>query len=267
MLRVRANHKNLHDHLKHTFHLERAGDFARRPQDCADTVEKGHGRSEIRHDRVVNNPDLLTHVDFDQDRRDRTRLVRVESERRGGDQVATDIRVCISRLPCLGVLRRHGGEADCGMGHGPPNRTGPPGTARDAQARRKRFRTPERSDRRGPGPTPGTTERTGCREDAGGNRVISYGVRQSARVELDAVNFSRGWTGVEQSSGRGVPEPSRHPVGWGRGRPQPGSSRNDNRPRSECDPTHVRLRSELGLKPPAPRQDSPGGRWDRGACL
>ncbi len=59
MLRVRANHQGLHDRMKDTFALERAGHFAGCPHDYADTVGKDHGRIEIRCCWTTGDPDLL----------------------------------------------------------------------------------------------------------------------------------------------------------------------------------------------------------------
>ena len=99
VLRVRANHKGLHRRLQDTWDLERAGGFAGYAHDYADTVGKGHGRIESRRCWTTGDPDLLAHVDPDREWRDLASLVWVESERRCGDRVSTEVRGFISSLP------------------------------------------------------------------------------------------------------------------------------------------------------------------------
>ena len=101
VLRVRDNHQGLHARLKDTFALERAGGFAGYAHDDADTVGKDHGRIETRRCRATGDPALLAHADPDRAWCDRACLVRVESERRCGDRVTTDVRIFICRPPDL----------------------------------------------------------------------------------------------------------------------------------------------------------------------
>ena len=112
VLRVRANHKGLHARLQDTWDLERAGGFAGYAHDYADTVGKGHGRIESRRCWTTGDPDLLAHADPDREWRDLASLVRVESERRCGDRVSTEVRGFISSLPPrakpqLEAVRKH----------------------------------------------------------------------------------------------------------------------------------------------------------------
>ena len=123
VLRVRAHHQGLHDRLQDTFSLERAGDFAGCPHDYADTVEKGHGRIETRRGWTTGDPALLAHVDPDREWCDLASWVWVESERRGGDRVTTDVRIFISSLPPkarlqLQAVRQHWrGPSGCENAH------------------------------------------------------------------------------------------------------------------------------------------------------
>ena len=108
---MRANHKGLHECLEDTFALERAEGFAGYA-DYADTVEKDHGRIEIRRCRTPGDPDLLAHVAPDREWRDLTSLVWVESERRCGGRVSTEVRCFIPILPpqgptAVGAVRKH----------------------------------------------------------------------------------------------------------------------------------------------------------------
>ena len=99
VLRVRDNHPGLHARLRDTFALERARNFAGHAYDYADTVGKDHGRIETRRCRATGDPALLAHADPDREWCDLASLVWVESERRCGDRVATDVRIFISSLP------------------------------------------------------------------------------------------------------------------------------------------------------------------------
>ena len=104
LLRVRANHKGLHNRLQDTWDLERAGGFAGYAHGYADMVGKGHGRIEIRRCRATGDPD--------REWRDLASLVRVESERHCGDRVSTEVRGFISSLPPkaqpqLRTVRKH----------------------------------------------------------------------------------------------------------------------------------------------------------------
>ena len=61
VLRVRANHKGLHDRLEDTFALERAEDFAGNPHNYADTAElrsaaAGPRAPPIFHEDSVQSP-------------------------------------------------------------------------------------------------------------------------------------------------------------------------------------------------------------------
>lgn len=99
VLRVRDNHKGFHTRLKDTFALERAGHFADYAHDYADTVGKDHGRIETRRCWTTGDPALLAHADPDREWCDLASLVWVESERRCGDKVSTEVRIFISSLP------------------------------------------------------------------------------------------------------------------------------------------------------------------------
>ena len=62
-------------------------------------VGKSHGRIEIRRCRATGDPDLLARVDPDREWRDPASLVRVESERRCGNRVSTEVRCFIPACP------------------------------------------------------------------------------------------------------------------------------------------------------------------------
>ena len=99
VLRVRDNHPGIHARLRDIFALERAGNFAGYAYDYADTVGKDHGRIETRRCWTTGDPALLARADPDRAWCDLASLVWVESERRCGDRVTTDVRIFISSLP------------------------------------------------------------------------------------------------------------------------------------------------------------------------
>ncbi len=99
VLGVKQNQKGLYDRLQDTFTQESAEDFADCPHDFVETVEKDHGRVATRRCWTLGDPAYLAYVDPHQAWCDLTRRVWVEAERRCGDQVTTEVRCFISRLP------------------------------------------------------------------------------------------------------------------------------------------------------------------------
>ena len=86
VLRVRANHKDLRDRMENSLALERTGNFAECLHDNADRVGKDHDRIASRRCKATGNPDHLAHVA--RNGGSPTSLVRMESERHSGNQVA-----------------------------------------------------------------------------------------------------------------------------------------------------------------------------------
>ena len=86
VLRVRANRKDLRDRMQDSLDLERTGNFAECLRDDADRVGKDHDRIESRRCGATGNSDHLAHVD--RNGGSPTSLVRMESERHSGNQVA-----------------------------------------------------------------------------------------------------------------------------------------------------------------------------------
>lgn len=112
VLAVKKNQKGLYDRLVDTFTLEKASHFADCPHDGVTTVEKAHGRIEIRRCWALGDPDYLVYVALHQDWRDLRSLVAVEAERHWGDHMTTEIRYFISSLPpqaapLLAAVRHH----------------------------------------------------------------------------------------------------------------------------------------------------------------
>ena len=78
---------------------QRARNFADYAHDDADTVGKDHGRIETRRGWTTGDPALLAHADPDREWCDLASLVWVESERRCGSRVTTDVRFFLASLP------------------------------------------------------------------------------------------------------------------------------------------------------------------------
>ena len=112
VLSVRDNHKGLHTRLEDTWPLERPRAFADYAHNYADTIGKDHGCIESRRCWTTGDPTLLAHVAPDRAWCDLASLVWVESERRCGDRVTTDMHCFISNMPpqarCqLQAVRQH----------------------------------------------------------------------------------------------------------------------------------------------------------------
>ncbi len=99
VLTVKENPKHWYDRLEDTFTYEPSPDFTDCPHDYTETVGKDHGRIETRRCWVMGAPDYCPYVDPEPVWTDLRCLVKVESERRGGHQVTTQVRYVISRLP------------------------------------------------------------------------------------------------------------------------------------------------------------------------
>ena len=69
------------------------------PHDYSDMVGKGYGSIGSRCCRVTNDSAFLAHVAPDWEWRDLASWVRVESECRSGDRVATDAHIFILACP------------------------------------------------------------------------------------------------------------------------------------------------------------------------
>jgi predicted transposase YbfD/YdcC len=112
VLALKENQGNLYDDAQVLFSYAEETDFV----DCDyhKTVEKGHGRVDIRECWTVSNPDYLFYVHNRSDWAKLRTLVMVKRERRRGDQIETEVKYYISSLESnaehiLAVVRGHWG--------------------------------------------------------------------------------------------------------------------------------------------------------------
>ena len=118
-LQLKGNHDILLDRVKDFFDTERARGFTTSHGDAvahsfAQTLDKGHGRLEIRRCWMVENAQYLDTADSEGHTFGFTSIVCLESERRQGDKVSVHTRYFLSDLPAdagvaLGCIRRHWG--------------------------------------------------------------------------------------------------------------------------------------------------------------
>jgi predicted transposase YbfD/YdcC len=99
VLRVKDNqghlHQDLQDWFAHADHVQ----FADMQHGYAETVNKGHGRIEIRRGWVINDPLAFDYIRNYEGWADLQTIVRVQRERRLKDKTETDTAYYISRLP------------------------------------------------------------------------------------------------------------------------------------------------------------------------
>jgi predicted transposase YbfD/YdcC len=116
-LALKENHPALHDEVQLTFSHARADGFAVYPpgtHDHARTVDKGHGRVEIRRHWTLHDPGLLAHLDPEGRWAKLRGIGLVEAERQVGATVTRERRYYLLSAPlsaaALGVaVRSHWG--------------------------------------------------------------------------------------------------------------------------------------------------------------
>ena len=96
LLAVKGNHKTMLDDLDDLFTGCDEVGFADVAHDRAKTVNKGHGRIEIRHCQTLFDPQYLAYVGRHADWKDLNTLIRVQRERRINDQTTTETAYFIS---------------------------------------------------------------------------------------------------------------------------------------------------------------------------
>jgi predicted transposase YbfD/YdcC len=111
-LSVKGNQERLHQMLKTWF--DHGENIQFRGMDCTHkrTVNKGHGRIEIRDCWAINDPLAFKSLQENEGWVDVGSIVRIVRERRIGDKIQTDIAYHISSLPndaelCLSCSRSH----------------------------------------------------------------------------------------------------------------------------------------------------------------
>jgi predicted transposase YbfD/YdcC len=114
VLAVKENQGHLYDDVVATFHDAEQRRFEHVPHTYAKTINKGHGRVEIRECWVIERLDYLEALRTAEDWAALRSLVLVRAERRLGDQVSVERRYFISSRPDpaerqLAVIRSHWG--------------------------------------------------------------------------------------------------------------------------------------------------------------
>ena len=99
VLRVKANQGHLHDDIGEWFAYADQRQFEGMASDYYETINKGHGRIEIRQCWVIDDPLAFEHIRHHNGWADLHSIVRVQRERRLGDAVAHDTAYYISSLP------------------------------------------------------------------------------------------------------------------------------------------------------------------------
>jgi predicted transposase YbfD/YdcC len=96
LLAVKGNHKTMLQDMDDLFTGCDEVEFVNVPHERAETVNKGHGRIEIRRCHTLSNPQYLDYVRRQADWKDLTTLVRIQRERRLNDQLTTETAYFIS---------------------------------------------------------------------------------------------------------------------------------------------------------------------------
>lgn len=99
VLQVKDNQGNLRQDIEDWFVHADQVDFADMRHDTAETVNKGHGRIEIRRCWVVADPVAFEYIRHYEGWADLQSIVRVQRERRIGEQVTQETAYFISSLP------------------------------------------------------------------------------------------------------------------------------------------------------------------------
>ena len=114
VLALKRNQAQLHDDVKQMFSSEREREFVHLPHDYHQTVEKDHGRIELRRCWATAAPEFLDYMNPDEEWTQLQSLVMVECERRFPDHSSCETRYFISSLPpdakqLLAATRGHWG--------------------------------------------------------------------------------------------------------------------------------------------------------------
>jgi predicted transposase YbfD/YdcC len=114
LLAVKENQKLLYQDLHDLFHEAQEAEFRETVFDFARTVNKGHGRLEIRRCWTIADPDFLDYIRDGRLWPNLRTLVMIESERRVGCKISRDIRYFIASIEndatlALRAVRGHWG--------------------------------------------------------------------------------------------------------------------------------------------------------------
>ena len=114
VLALKRNQAQLHDDVEEMFSSEREREFVHLPHDYHQTVEKDHGRIELRRCWATAAPEFLDYMNPDEAWTQLQSLVMVECERRLPGHTSCETRYFISSLPpdakqLLAATRGHWG--------------------------------------------------------------------------------------------------------------------------------------------------------------
>ena len=114
VLALKKNQARLHEDVEKMFTTERESKFLHLPHNYHQTVEKNHGRIEIRRCWATTASEFLNYMNADEEWSQLQSLVMVECERRLPDHTSCETRYFISSLPAdakqlLAATRAHWG--------------------------------------------------------------------------------------------------------------------------------------------------------------
>jgi predicted transposase YbfD/YdcC len=116
-LALKENQENLYDEVKATFALAEKEAFAGLRWESVRTVEKGHGRLEIREYWTISDPDILTYLDPEQKWKGFRGIGMVRAERRMAQEVTKHTRYFLLSFPTVKTfahaVRSHWGIENC----------------------------------------------------------------------------------------------------------------------------------------------------------
>jgi predicted transposase YbfD/YdcC len=99
VLALKGNQGTLHDDVQDLFAYARQINFQNIAHDFHETIDKGHGRIEIRRHWTIADPEFITYLDPTGKWAGLQSIGMVEAQRRVGNQITTEIRYYISSLP------------------------------------------------------------------------------------------------------------------------------------------------------------------------
>jgi predicted transposase YbfD/YdcC len=103
-LALKDNQGNLYDEVKASFALAKQDDFAEGQSAFVRTVEKGHGRLEIREYWTISQQELLAYLDPDQKWKGFAGIGMVRAERRIKDEVSRETRYFLLSFPSVNTF-------------------------------------------------------------------------------------------------------------------------------------------------------------------
>ena len=92
VLALKGNHGTLAKEVQETFKLAQAEQFTHIQHQCYQTVNKGHGRLEIRKHWIIDDPEYLAYLDPKGRWKGLRAIGMVQSERRRGQHVTQETR-------------------------------------------------------------------------------------------------------------------------------------------------------------------------------